>query len=599
MKKELIFMLGAAVLGTVCFSNITADKVSAKTSGDYKYVITGKKQKTCAIRKYTGKDKDVVVPAKLDGYTVTRIGNKAFFRNSKIESVKLPKRVTVIGENAFSVCANLKSVNFPSKLHTIKKHAFSSCYALKTLELPDSVKKIGEDAFFKCFDVESIRIPKNLEKADINLFYYTRSAKTITVSKDNKHFDSRDNCNAVIETSTNTLVLGSSNTTIPDSVTSIGRGAFYENETIKEITIPKSVRKIEEGAFDCCINLETVNFSEGLTKIEKVAFNACHSLKEIKLPDSVETIGKNAFSYCDKADSIYIPKNLGKTYLPSVFSCDSVTKISVADGNKFYDSRDNCNAVIETGSNKLVLGAPTSSIPDSVTAIGKYAFFYLKTLKEITIPASVKTIEDGAFSDCSILETVNFPEGLTKIEKGAFNACHSLKEIKLPDSVETIGEDAFYSCDNVSSIYIPKNLGKTDLPSVFSCTSVTKISVADGNKYYDSRNNCNGVIETASNTLVLACKDTVIPNSVKTIGKDAFQNNDSEIVIPEGVENLAYSDYSIEKLTLPKSLKQLGTDNDYNLETINYRGSKAQWKKIKISDPDNLKDVKINYNYKG
>ena len=74
MKKELVFILGAAVLGIVCFSNLTADKVSAKTSGDYKYVVTGKKKKTCAIRKYTGKETDVTVPEKLDGYTVTRIG---------------------------------------------------------------------------------------------------------------------------------------------------------------------------------------------------------------------------------------------------------------------------------------------------------------------------------------------------------------------------------------------------------------------------------------------------------------------------------------------------------------------------------------------
>ena len=143
MKKELIFMLGAAVLGTVCFSNITADKVSAKTSGDYKYVITGKKKKTCAIRKYLGKDKDVVIPEKIDGYTVTRIGNRAFKNNDNIKSIKLSKHITIIGESSFYGCDELKDITFPKKFHTIKTKAFEYCYNLKNITLPSKLKTIG------------------------------------------------------------------------------------------------------------------------------------------------------------------------------------------------------------------------------------------------------------------------------------------------------------------------------------------------------------------------------------------------------------------------------------------------------------------------
>ena len=454
MKKELIFMLGAAVLGTVCFSNTTADKVSANTSGDYKYVITGKQKKTCTIRKYTGKDKDVTVPEKLDGYTVTRIGNSAFAHNKKIQSIKLPNHITVIGEKSFAGCTNLKDIIFSPKLHTVKKNAFKSC----------------------------------------------------------KHLNS------------------------------------------------------------------------------------------IKLPDSVKSIGKYAFYNCRKLESIYIPENLGETNLDSVFERDYLTNITVAEGNKYYDSRDNCNAVIETTSDKLIFGAKNSTVPDSVKIIGEDAFYLCHTIKEITIPASVKTIEDNAFYQCGSLEKVNFSEGLKTVGDGAFYGCDSLKDIKLPDSVETVEEFAFVCCYKNTSIYIPKNLGKTKLSSTFEFEGVTKITVAEGNKFYDSRDNCNAVIETASNTLVMGCDKTLIPDTVKVIGENAFIDRTSDLVIPEGVEKISEDVFGyncmIEKIVLPVSLKEIG-DSGYYVKTVNYRGSKDQWEKIKLSDPDWVKDVKINYNYKG
>ena len=615
MKKELIVMLGAAVLGTVCFSNMTADKVSAKTSGDYRYVVTGKKQKTCAIRKYTGKDKDVTVPEKLDGYTVTRIGNSAFTGNKKIQSIKLPKHITMIGEKSFYRCTNLKGISFSSKLHTIKKSAFDSCKNLNSVKLPDSLKKIGKNAFSNCKKLESINIPENLGETDLDLVFERDSLKKITVAEGNKLYDSRDNCNAVIETASDKLVFGTNNSIIPNSVKIIGNGAFYDC-SINEITIPASVSKIEAYAFEDCKDMEKINFSEGLKIIEDEAFIGCSSLKEIKFPETLEEVGNDAFKECEKVNSIYIPKNLNDIDMVLAFEPGSLTKITVSEDNKTFDSRNNCNAIIETASNKLILGTSTSTIPDSVSVIGSEAFCNCSELKEITIPASVKTIEDSAFYDCTGLEKVNFSEGLTQIGDDAFWGCSSLKKLDLPDSLETIGENAFYRCENVTSVCIPKNLAKTELPLIFECESLSKISVADGNKNYDSRNNCNAVIETASNTLVLACKDTVIPNTVKVIGAFAYYNAPSNIVIPEGVEkilNYAFNaDNTIKTITIPVSVKEIGFNSfDYGLETINYRGSKAQWDKIKTVyeeyeedderyDNDKpLDGVKINYNYKG
>ena len=480
MKKELVFMLGAAVLGTVCFSNITADKVSANTSGDYKYVITGKKQKTCAIRKYTGKDKDVVVPAKLDGYTVTRIGNSAFARNRKIKSVTLPKRVTKIGKKAFILCDKLKEVKLSDNIHTIESEAFDSCYKLENITLPSKLKKIGSYAFFDC-SIKDLYIPQYLEKFDDSSFR-NNSLDSIAVDGKNKKYDSRENCNALIERSTNTIVLGSNKTTVPSTVTAIGDYALSDSDKLKEITIPASVKTIGDYAFNHCDSLEKVIFSEGLTDIGEYAFGVCGSLKEIKFPDSLETIGNRAFEYCKNLNSIYIPKNLKKTEnLREKFWGNGLKSISVADGNPYYDSRDNCNGMIETSSNTLVLACETTNIPNTVKIIGQFS--YVTSPSELIIPEGVEELSEGALCGCENVEKITLPSSLKSIGPYAIAHCYLLKEITISEGITEIKEDTFNCCEA--------------------------------------------------------------------------------------------------------------------LEKINYRGSKAQWEKIKISDPDKLEEFDINYNYKG
>ena len=169
--------------------------------------------------------------------------------------------------------------------------------------------------------------------------------------------------------------------------------------------------------------------------------------------------------------------------------------------------------------------------------------------------------------------------------------------------METIGQYTFTGC-GITSVRIPKNLKDIYLKDTFDGENIKSISVDEGNKYLDSRNNCNAVIETESNTLVLAIENSVIPNTVKVIGEHSFQGTPSELVIPEGVEEIADfafdSENKLEKITLPSTLKSIGEDPfDESLKTINYRGSKAQWEKIKIADDSILLNVKINYNYKG
>ena len=193
---------------------------------------------------------------------------------------------------------------------------------------------------------------------------------------------------------------------IPASVTSIGDRAFYYCPGLTSIEIPSSVTSIGEFAFSACSGLTSVTIGNGVTSIEEYAFHNCRGLTSIEIPSSVTSIGWGAFE-----------------------NCDGLTSIVVGDGNSVYDSRGNCNAIIETASNTLIIGCKNTIIPSSVTSIGGYAFY-----------------------DCTGLTSIVIPEGVTIIGDWAFSDCYGLTSVEIPSSVSSIGNDAFYWCDGLTSI---------------------------------------------------------------------------------------------------------------------------------------------------
>ena len=237
------------------------------------------------------------------------------------------------------------------------------------------------------------------------------------------------------------------------SVTSIGNYAFYGCTSLTATTIPEGVTSIGEDAFWSCSSLTAITIPEGVTSIGNSAFEGCRSLTSITLPEGVTSIGGWAFQSCTSLTAITIPEGVTSIGWGTFSGCTRLTSIVVAKGNKVYDSRGDCNAIIETNSNTLIQGCATTIIPEGVTSIGNYAFYGCTSLTAITIPEGVTSIGGIAFYKCSNLTAITLPEGVTSIEVGAFFWCSSLTAITLPASVTSIGGSAFNGCESLTDVY--------------------------------------------------------------------------------------------------------------------------------------------------
>lgn len=223
---------------------------------------------------YNGNDSHVVIP---DG--VTSIGSSAFFYCQGLTSVTIPSSVTSIGRYTFDGCTALTTISIPSSMTSIGDYAFHGCTCLTSINIPNSVTSIGESAFSGCTGLTSIEIPSSVTNIGSNAFYNCSGLTSIVVSSDNSIYDSRNNCNAIIVTKTNMLIVGCQNTVIPNSVTHIGTCAFLHCIGLININIPNSVKQIGSFAFYRCFNLKNIELTSRVTEIFGCAFSTLAPIK--------------------------------------------------------------------------------------------------------------------------------------------------------------------------------------------------------------------------------------------------------------------------------------------------------------------------------
>ena len=264
---------------------------------------------------------------------------------------------------------------------------------------------------------------------------------------------------------------------IPNSITSIGLNAFSYCYDLTTLTIPNSVISIKEHAFGYCYNLTYVSIGNSVKNIGKLAFTNCSSLSSVTLPNSVTTIGESSFNGCTSLTSVVIPSSV-TTFGDHVFSgCTRLASISVEANNSIFDSRGNCNAIIKTSSNMLIIGCMNTIIPNSVTSIGDYAFSGCSTLTSLAIPNSVTSIGKYAFSGCSGLISITIPNGVINLGNNAFWSCTDMTSITISNSVETIGNYTFSCCSSLTSITIPSSVTAIGSEAFSNCSSLESITV--------------------------------------------------------------------------------------------------------------------------
>ncbi len=330
------------------------------------------------------------------------------------------------------------------------------------------------------------------------------------------------------------------------------------------------VTGIGETAFRHCTSLTSITIPNSVTSIGDDAFYDCSKLESVTIPNSVTSIGSSAFAYCSKLTKV--------NYLGSIDSWAMIDFYGGYSNPLYYANNLYINDVLVTEAN---------------LTIATY-------------------ISDRAFCECSSLESVTIGNSVTSIGDFAFAYCSSLTSITIPDSVTSIGYCAFYDCSSLTSVTIPDSVTSIDYSAFAGCDSFTSVTVDSGNTIYHSADNC--IIKTASKTLIVGCKNSVIPTdgSVTSIGKEAFYNCDSltSITIPDRVTSIGYNAFgwcdnltsvtignsvtsidvwafrscsSLTSITIPDSVTSIGDEAFYycsSLESITYNGTKAQWNVI-------------------
>lgn len=236
--------------------------------------------------------------------------------------------VTAIGDDAFWNCGELKSVEMTSNISSIGRGAFSNDNLLNSITFKEGLKTIGSRAFYCCRNLTSIFIPRSVETIGVGAFAANSLLTSIVVDSKNPFYDSRENCNGIVESSTNTLIAGCKTTIIPDGILAIGNEVFSQCHGMKTIEIPSSVVSIGEKVFFYHYDLESITIPENVTEISSETFAYCDKLSSVNLPKGLKVIGQNGFHYCFGLKEIEIPGTVEKIEKGAFSGCKNLESVT-------------------------------------------------------------------------------------------------------------------------------------------------------------------------------------------------------------------------------------------------------------------------------
>ena len=467
-------------------------------------------------------------------YSVTSIGDEAFFGCKSLTSVTIPNSVTSIGDEAFQNCSGLTSIEIPNSVTSIAAYAFYGCSGLTSVTIPNSVTSIGLIAFYGCSGLTS-----PVYNAHVFAFMPTSYSGAYT---------------------------------IPDGIESIAGSAFYDCTGLTSVTIPNSVTSIAAYAFDNCSGLTSIEIPNSVTSIEYGAFYGCSGLTSVTIGNSVTSIGDCAFEGCSGLTSvIWNAKNYADFASNNTPFYDLRLKItSFTFGNEVkYIPANLCNGMSNLTS---------VTIGNSVTSIGGSAFYGCTGLTSVTIGNSVTSIGNYAFSRCTGLTSVTIPNSVTSIGNQAFYYCTGLTSVTIPNSVTSIGSRAFYGCSGLASVVAPA--GFFDVPEgswPYFTKILNHVTVNGGELTENALLFINRSYKTIHTLDVSRVTNTEFAD-------EAFKGyyNLQQLVLPAGLQKVSYMMVAgcknLQSIDIPASVEEIeqsAFEDCRSIQTITFGGAPA------------------------
>lgn len=551
MKQKVILSIA---LWLTALSAIAADGdvFTAQTIEgiSVKYKVISEIEKTCQVgdstaweaafdRNATG---SITIPNEVNGYKVTVAGYFSFY-NCNMSSVILPNSVTEIAPYAFCD-SKIPSITLPNSVTSIGYAAFQSSNT-QSITLPESLKHIDAEAFSHCSELTEIRIPKKVENISYGIFRGCEKLTSIVVDQENPIYDSREECNAIIETATNTMIYACPVSTIPTTVTTLGEALYEGREDIEELVIPEHITKI---GFKCCQfmpNLKSLTLPAGLKSIGYGAFYRCENLmtitSHIEEPFEIDydvfdcgtakaDIYKNAVLYvpagCVEAyknqkgwenftrireigDTVDTSRPLrytdeqGIDYLAN-FTDEVYEVVNIVNATGYYD-------INNTITYDMVIADSLFDYP--VRAVrGNYGFWPSNHISTLTIPGTVEYIGYQSFRDLGNMYSLTLNEGLDSLGYEAFAYCAVLRSLRLPETLRHIGDGAFCGASLIPSLIVPSGVRHIGVRAFQWCTRMETLTIAEGVEHI-------GDYAFYGN---IGLRHLSIPASVSTLGSQVF-----------------------------------------------------------------------------
>lgn len=509
-------------------------------------------------------------------YGVDYISKEAFSGQSDLVELILPPTLCEIKESAFSDCDSLRTVRFSEGLQRIGNNAFEGCSSLTCIELPASLEAIGNEAFSGCEQLAAVELGNlrtNIQEDAFDGCIFELGTLQDENASPAEFFelkvDKKNNAKITAYTGDENIVV------IPGMigghpVTSIEKGCFKGNNTIKEVYISNEISAVNGDVFKDCKNLRKVHLSEAITGLTATVFSGCNNLTEVNIPDSMPEVQRGLFKDAPLT-TLYIGRGVSKISPDAFYKGDadyatgmyfkkkSLESLIVDSGNATF-SAEGTTLLSKDGKTLIAeLGDPVKAIiPEGVEEISPMAYDRLSALTEVVFPSTLKKIGEKAFSGTN-LKAVEFPAALESIEAQAFSFCRSLSSVDLNEGIRVIGSQAFEGCP-IEDVYIPatvEKLGNDSFLAIstyqgqiaqrFRVDSANPFIRADGIAIYQK--DAESVILVKAYNAALRLKPnevgpepisySIMPGTTD-IAAQAFArcNNLKSVVIPDGVKSI-------------------------------------------------------------